>query len=419
MPCRRSHSKSRNGCKQCKKRKVKCNEEHPKCKPCTKRGIWCSFQESSLDDRPSASSTPLRSPDFPDDIEIPPDISLTVRTLELKLFHHFSTVTGTTLVHKDDGPRGLYHFQVLTPNLALQHQFLLETLMALTALHLAHLDPTTRDSWIRIAMTYHDRALVGFNEALANITPSNCEAATLSSIFVLIITIAVMGMSRRNDTLELDAVSEVVGLRKLLQGVEIILVQSENTIQNGDFREWLQPMLDSHHHKIAVQDSGVSIAQKYWESHPEDSHPDSRLYHSLLESLNSLLALIFDQSGEHKETYQASCQYLQEAMRTFPSHHYFGSVLTWTLRIHPTFVELLEEKDTVACLIFVHWGVALHLIRDEWFARDAGAQIVRALLPSLDAALGENQEMIDPAMDDGQREFARVIEWARQAVETS
>lgn len=138
--------------------------------------------------------------------------------------------------------------------------------MALTALHLAHLDATTRDSWIRIAMTYHDRALGGFNEALANITPSNCEAATLCSIFVLIINIAVMGISRRDNerSLDLDPVAEVVGLRKLLQGVEVILVQSENIIMRGEFREWFRPMFEAYEEGRERAPPDASIAKKYW-----------------------------------------------------------------------------------------------------------------------------------------------------------
>lgn len=179
--------------------------------------------------------------------------------------HHFSTVTCTTLYEKEDGPRGLYHFQVLTPNLALSHTFFLETLMAMTALHLAHLDATTRESWIRIAMTYHDRALVGFNEALLNITPANCEAVAMCSIYVLIITIAVMGISRRDErTLDLDPVSEVVGLRTLLQGVEIILLQSENMIMNGEFREWFRPMFERRAEGTFRVPPDTSVAQKYW-----------------------------------------------------------------------------------------------------------------------------------------------------------
>ncbi|KAF8858975.1 hypothetical protein BDZ45DRAFT_673549 [Acephala macrosclerotiorum] len=418
MPCRRSHSKSRNGCKQCKRRKVKCDEEHPKCKPCTKRGIWCSFQEPLLDDKHSTSSTPLRTLDFPDDIEIPPDISLSVRTLELKLMHHFSTITCTTLCEEDE-PHGLYHFQVLTPNLALSHPFLLETLMTLTALHLAHLDASIRESWTRIAMTYHDRALVGFNEALANITPSNCEAATLCSIFVLIITIAVMGISQRNDerSLDLDPVAGVVGLRKLLQGVEIILMQSENIIMRGEFREWFRPMFKAHAEKGRRAAPDTSLAQKYWESNPQDSGLDLALYHSLLESLTSLQAHINTQPTPHTPIYQTSTQYLLEALQTLPSRHYLGSMLTWCLRLDQSILSLLEEKDKMAGLIFVHWGVALHLIRNEWFAGDAGAQIVRTLLLGLE--IGNRDPAIDPALHNGQGEFERVVEWARSAVEGS
>ncbi|KAF4622250.1 hypothetical protein D9613_009609 [Agrocybe pediades] len=39
MPPSKGHKKSRNGCLGCKKRRIKCDEEHPKCGNCIKRGI--------------------------------------------------------------------------------------------------------------------------------------------------------------------------------------------------------------------------------------------------------------------------------------------------------------------------------------------------------------------------------------------
>lgn len=90
-------------------------------------------------------------------------------------------------------------------------------------------------------------------------------------------------------------------------------------------------------------------------------------------------------------------------------------MLTWGPRLDQPIISLLEEKDKIAGLIFVHWGVALHLI-PYWYARDAGAQIVRALLSSLECS--DESSLIDPALDSAQGEFARVVEWASRAVET-
>ncbi|KAF6237310.1 hypothetical protein HO173_004779 [Letharia columbiana] len=66
----REHHNSRNGCLQCKARKVKCDEEKPKCRSCTRRATPCTYtnniglnhlaraaQVSSPYNKPEPSST--------------------------------------------------------------------------------------------------------------------------------------------------------------------------------------------------------------------------------------------------------------------------------------------------------------------------------------------------------------------------
>ncbi|KAK9491605.1 hypothetical protein V1508DRAFT_421398 [Lipomyces doorenjongii] len=44
---RRPHRKSRTGCRTCKKRRVKCDEVHPRCGNCSHLGLTCSFQTAA------------------------------------------------------------------------------------------------------------------------------------------------------------------------------------------------------------------------------------------------------------------------------------------------------------------------------------------------------------------------------------
>ncbi|KAK9380589.1 uncharacterized protein V2V93DRAFT_371094 [Kockiozyma suomiensis] len=44
---RRLHRKSRTGCRTCKKRRVKCDETHPRCSNCSHLGLTCSFQSAA------------------------------------------------------------------------------------------------------------------------------------------------------------------------------------------------------------------------------------------------------------------------------------------------------------------------------------------------------------------------------------
>jgi hypothetical protein len=40
---RKGHTKSRRGCFNCKRRRIKCNEKHPDCNHCIKAGLQCEY----------------------------------------------------------------------------------------------------------------------------------------------------------------------------------------------------------------------------------------------------------------------------------------------------------------------------------------------------------------------------------------
>ncbi|TGZ83982.1 hypothetical protein EX30DRAFT_393518 [Ascodesmis nigricans] len=73
MPARRSHTKSRNGCANCKRRRIKCDEVKPTCNNCSKHAIQCDFESrndkeqattpgSTTTGSASPSSAPRRGP---------------------------------------------------------------------------------------------------------------------------------------------------------------------------------------------------------------------------------------------------------------------------------------------------------------------------------------------------------------------
>lgn len=57
---RKGHKKSRNGCFNCKRRKVKCPETLPECANCTRNGLVCEYPAppSKLTISPALQSTP-------------------------------------------------------------------------------------------------------------------------------------------------------------------------------------------------------------------------------------------------------------------------------------------------------------------------------------------------------------------------
>lgn len=81
---RRGHFKSRLGCFNCKRRRVKCNELRPSCSPCHRLGLLCEYPNMA------ASSGTIRAN--------PSALALQ----DLQFYHRFLTTAFPTLPLRDD-----------------------------------------------------------------------------------------------------------------------------------------------------------------------------------------------------------------------------------------------------------------------------------------------------------------------------
>jgi hypothetical protein len=83
MP-RKGHTKSRRGCFNCKKRKIKCPETFPRCENCLKAGMSCEYPKRDLS--PSEPTNTLPSP-----IMQPQGTPTLFTANDMKYFHCFIT----------------------------------------------------------------------------------------------------------------------------------------------------------------------------------------------------------------------------------------------------------------------------------------------------------------------------------------
>jgi hypothetical protein len=108
---------------------------------------------------------------------ISPDMSLNIT--QLRLMHHYTTVTAKTLAHDASSER------VFTTNLvqtAFNYAFLLHALLALGALHLSCTEEVhgpTHAEYRRLAEKHHDAALSDFRATVRDIDHTNWKAVLL------------------------------------------------------------------------------------------------------------------------------------------------------------------------------------------------------------------------------------------------
>lgn len=60
-----------------------------------------------------------------------------------------------------------------------------------------------------------------------------------------------------------------------------------------------------------------------------------------------------------------------------------SGIMTWPVTLSDEYVSLIETRDPMALAILAHYGVIIHLLRDRWWAADAGKRLVHAILPIL------------------------------------
>ncbi|KAK7942637.1 uncharacterized protein PG986_011750 [Apiospora aurea] len=122
-PSRRRHIKSRSGCKNCKKRKVKCGEERPRSRNCSRLGSLCDLaDDAAVPDAPArhpAVSPPAPTPDHLGGQTTNSCAGLgTLTVLDLELLHHYTTSTGPTL---SSDPVTRHYYLVDVPKLGFYH----------------------------------------------------------------------------------------------------------------------------------------------------------------------------------------------------------------------------------------------------------------------------------------------------------
>ncbi|KAL6806381.1 hypothetical protein GGI42DRAFT_280526 [Trichoderma sp. SZMC 28013] len=90
---RRGHFKSRLGCFNCKRRRVKCNELRPSCSPCCRLGLNCSYPTPASSSSASSSSSSTSSSS-----SLAPRAALSGIALEdLRFYHQFLLAAFPTL----------------------------------------------------------------------------------------------------------------------------------------------------------------------------------------------------------------------------------------------------------------------------------------------------------------------------------
>ncbi|KAK6334782.1 hypothetical protein TWF718_010228 [Orbilia javanica] len=373
---RRTHRKSRYGCKECKQRHIRCDENRPSCANCSKSVHQCSYTSTSVNsvlvsrspvvskrqaqERGSNPSTPSSSEgtvDNPrdDQDQQPPEHMLDGEVYSLhhiQLLLHFQNEIPKTLGLSSD------IFDLIVEN-AIRTPYLMDQVLATSAAHKSTIQGDKRQFYLHEATRLQTRALALFNQC-------NQENSLLSdkiNVCVFLFS-SLLGHHALFNALSLRAelssvLDEFTRCLKIHRGVCALAAQSWPEIQSQ-----LGPEIFKYSALVIGEgDNGTKGSEC---SALVDLIVNGELSGPLQEACSnavSILQSIFDALGNPQSSKSRRLNLVQQ----------------WPVRIPTEYINALSQRRPEALIILAYYAVMLHGARDYWAFGDSGAFLIQSI----------------------------------------
>lgn len=262
-------------------------------------------------------------------------------------------------------------WQILVPQLACSHPFVMHAMLSLAALHLAYLNRLDKTKHMADAAHHHTKGLQGFHEALGSMGSGNSDALFIWSILNLLY---VFGMSGRlSDDVEgvpghISRKDRILGAEwiPMMRGIDAVLRPTYQYVKSGPLSHfmslgnWVQLDPDK---SPDPNDEHFSRIRSTWEG-----SVDAQTYDEALQLLRKSRLFISQFDNLDAEA-------LME----------WGFNSTWAgpfLFIHfapQEYLTLLQQRQPPALILFAFFGTLLHTMDDCWFMGGWGRCIVEAI----------------------------------------
>ncbi|KAJ9284662.1 hypothetical protein DTO021C3_7789 [Paecilomyces variotii] len=372
---RRTHVKSRNGCAQCKKRRIKCDERPPCCETIpaySKSGrLKISFEIDKLSYQTQQSTkeqalTKARtSPNMHQassmnglDRPFGSGIELVFPGLaqqDQALFHHYMTVT--TLSITTDVKR-LDRWRSFIPSAAKEAKYTLHSLLGFSALHLAHIKRQRRREYLTVATSHQCQALATFRSEVETITQENATPVLVFSCFLILYELGLMHPNHQICDVQ-DPITRFV------QSVMLI----HNAVNSLRQVPWLKVGPVMHLLLRSTRENTPRVPPEVYQALGQ------------LDILNETTT-----ADEHeRQTYTDAIQHLRDCFEVVSvSPGEWLPSLRWANLVSSQYVETIREKRPMALVILVHFCLLVHHSPERWWMRGWNETIVNETMQLLD-----------------------------------
>lgn len=267
------------------------------------------------------------------------------------------------------------------PQIGFATRYVLDGLLALSALHMARFNPSRRDMFLSLATHYHTASL---NEALPlipSITPQNGSNLFIFGVLTLFTSLA---SPIKEDDMLLVGNGFIPEWLFLLRGIDPIIMADEDTIVSSPV-------------SLIFRTSAVS--SEFWLTH---TPPENTAIDDLAAGIRSRSVLdILDRTrcgggrliGEEDEGRRDVLLSTVEALKRsftfhdnegFNDHDKLRGIYQWLFEISDEYLTLLKEGDTDALCVLAYYSVLLRDLEKYWWMQGWSTHLIKRIYLMLD-----------------------------------
>lgn len=277
------------------------------------------------------------------------------RLLELELINRWSTLTYKTFCFADEDEV----WNSIIVREAFQHEFLLNGIFAVTALHTASLS-SNKSPYVVAALEYHSLAASGLAHDLSNPDPSNHFARFAFSMINLAVA-AALPLIAPDESHEGSILPSVIELLKFLVSTSLIAGSAKFVTEKMLGHLFRRPVTAD----ITLGHEPNNVIARLRALNDENFQIAYRNT-----SMSSLHVV-----GQHERN--------DRAIKTFEECFALCTLeprlnaLRWGAVMHTEFLTSIEQRDPFAILMLMHWGVLMSKgFCNDWWARSIGKSLV-------------------------------------------
>ncbi|KAL4903063.1 hypothetical protein BDW74DRAFT_56189 [Aspergillus multicolor] len=413
---RKSHRKSRLGCGNCKRRRVKCDEQRPECRNCQRHSVPCDYasedgntshelsttsdstpeqqtddsltfiSSSQADFRPPKRRHARRTVPPAEDLQQAPAPSLSTAVVnrpfdfsatDMAIFHHLMS-------SKDLGGSNQMAISQFT-RLGFSFHYLLHLLLAFSSFHLArHQGDDPLHQILGQSKDYlaegERHYLIGVGAVAEQIPHLGQEnGLALYAATLLIFLTSVARGPQQGEYLAFRGDGQP-GSLSLFMGIRTVLETCSGTLS-------IDASVMHPAEKLDSPTPGTSESPRRWRRNVEDA----RRYDSELPHLSNLLSTLgpeHDAKGYHQAFHllQHIFHSLYGPESSVDESQLWPYIFGWLYTLPNSVLTALQHREPVALVLFSFFLVLLKELDATWFLRDWPEHIIDGIFYNLDCS---------------------------------